>query len=219
MSVDDAALRAARTQIVSTCRALAGRKLVYGTSGNVSVRLGDVIAVSPSTVPYDEMTPEMVCLVDLQGNILSQAGPNPSSEVPLHTAVYAATEAEAIVHAHSPAAVAAGSVFDEIPAIHYMVRGFGGAVPVVPYARFGSTLLAEHVAEAMSVGDRTAVLMRNHGGATTAATLPEALDRYEALEWLCDVYLRAASAGSPALLTQDDLDEVTRAAKKKGYRP
>lgn len=210
-----AALEQAQRDVVAVCQALSARGLVYGTAGNVSIRVGETVVISPSSVRYETMTPEMVCMVNLDGERVYQGDHNPSSEVPMHLGIYRSTDALAVVHGHSPAAVAAGAVFDEIPAIHYVARNLGGAIPVVKYSRFGSDALAHDIAEALH--NRNGALMRNHGAVTTGATVDEALERYAALEWLCDVTLRARSVGEPAVLSQAQLDEVTEAAKERGY--
>src|ERR1700742_3892845 len=96
----------AREAIVSACRELARDGLVVGTAGNVSVRDGDLVAVTPSGVRYAAITPDLVGVHRLDGTPV-EAPLKPSSELPLHLAVYAARpEAGAVVHAHSLAATA-----------------------------------------------------------------------------------------------------------------
>ena len=138
--------------------------LVVGTSGNVSVRAGDLVAVSPSGVDYAELTVGLVGVHRLDGTPV-EAPLRPTSEMPLHLGVYAATGAAAIVHTHSVAATALSTLADELPALHYHVAMFGGPVAVAPYATYGSQELADHVVAALR--DRTACLMANHGAVTT----------------------------------------------------
>jgi|SRR5690554_2450767 len=207
---------AARQLIIDTCQRLAETGLVYGTAGNVSTRIGDRILISPSTVAYDDLTPELICEVGLDGVALAGQPARASSEVPLHLGLYRNSDAAAIVHVHSPAAVAVGLVVDEIPPIHYMIRQFGGPVRVADYATFGSAELAENVQRAMD--SRTAGLMRNHGAVAIGSSLGEAFDRCAQLEWLCDVYLRALSAGTPRVLPEEELQVVADAAAERGYR-
>jgi L-fuculose-phosphate aldolase len=206
-------LRAAREAIVATCQELSRAGLVVGTAGNVSVRSGGLVAVSPSGLRYAELTPELVGVHRLDGTAV-EAPLRPTSELPLHLAIYAARpEVGAIVHTHSPAATALSTLVDEIPPVHYYVAMFGGPVIVAPYATYGTEELARNVVEALR--DRTGCLMGNHGAVTVGPDLMSAHDKSGYLEWLCEVYLRASSAGSPRLLPAAEIDAV--GAKMAGY--
>src|ERR1700683_5510011 len=141
-------LEQARDDVVRTCRELAAAGLVVGTSGNVSVRAGDLIAVSPSGLDYADLTAGLVGVHRLDGAPV-QAPLRPTSEMPLHLAVYAATGAGAIVHTHPVAATAVSTLTAALPAIHCYVAMFGGPVPVAPYATYGTEQLARNVATAL----------------------------------------------------------------------
>ena len=97
--------------------------------------------------------------------------------------------------------------------MHYYLAMFGGPVLVAPYATYGTDELARNVVRALR--GRTGCLMGNHGAVTIGPGLMSAHDKSVYLEWLCDVYLRASSAGSPRLLSPAELDVV--AAKMAGY--
>jgi L-fuculose-phosphate aldolase len=202
-----------RAAIVSACHELARAGLVVGTAGNVSVRAGDLVAVTPSGLRYAELTPELVGVHRLDGAAV-EAPLKPTSELPLHLAVYQdRPEAGAVVHTHSPAATALSTLVDEVPAVHYYTALFGGPVRVAPYAAYGSAELARGVTEALRM--RTGALMGSHGAVTLGPDLAAALDKSVYLEWLCDVYLRAASAGTPRLLPAAEISAV--AARMAGY--
>jgi len=125
-------LPAAREAIVTTCQELSRSGLVVGTAGNVSVRDGDLVAVSPSGLRYADLTPELVGVHRLDGAAV-EGVLAPTSELPLHLAIYAARpEVGAVVHTHSPAATALSTLVDEIPPVHYYVAMFGGPVIVAP---------------------------------------------------------------------------------------
>jgi L-fuculose-phosphate aldolase len=203
----------AREAIVTTCLELSRAGLVVGTAGNVSVRDGDLVAVTPSGVRYPRLTPELVGVHRLDGTAV-EAPLAPTSELPLHLAIYAARpEAGAVVHTHSPAATALSALADEVPAVHYYVAVFGGPVRVAPYATYGTEELAHNTVDALR--DRTACLMGNHGAVAVGPDLATAQDKSAYLEWLCDVYLRALSAGTPRLLSPARIAEA--AAKLTGY--
>jgi len=208
-------LEQARNELVGACRELAAAGLVVVTSGNVSVRAGDLVAVSPSGVDYAELTADLVGLHRLDGTAV-EAPLRPTSEMPLHLGIYAATRVAAIVHTHPVAATALSTLADELPAIHYQVAMFGGPVAVAPYATYGSEELARNVVAALR--DRTACLMASHGAVTTGPDMRSALIGSRHLEWLCEVYLRALAVGphlAPRLLPADEIALV--ASKLAGY--
>ena len=201
-----------RNDVVRVCRELAASGLVVGTSGNVSARDGDLVVVSPSGVDYAELTADLVGVHRLDGTPV-EAVLRPTSELPLHLGVYAATGAAAIVHTHSVAATALSTVAGELPAVHYYVAMFGGPVRVAPYATYGTDELAGHVVRALR--GRTACLMANHGAVVTGPDLRAALDGGRFLEWLCEVYLRALPGGAPRVLPAAEIELV--AAKLAAY--
>jgi L-fuculose-phosphate aldolase len=210
-------LTAAREAIVTTCQELSRAGLVVGTAGNVSVREGDLVAVTPSGVRYAALAPDLVGVHRLDGAPVA-APLAPTSELPLHLAVYAArSEARAIVHTHSPAATALSALVDEVPAVHYYTELFGGPVRVAPYATYGTEELARNVVHALR--DRTACLMGNHGAVIVGPDLAGAHEKSGYLEWLCDVYLRAASAGTPRLLSPAQLAAVAAKLAGRGRPP
>ncbi|WP_236245375.1 class II aldolase/adducin family protein [Streptomyces sp. CC210A] len=212
---EDPALRDAWGALVETARRTVADGLVVGTSGNVSVRVGDLVLVTPTGVPYDRLTPADALAVDLDGRrVLGSLAP--TSELPLHLALYRATGAGAVVHTHAVHATAVSTLVDELPPIHYMTAALGGPVRVAPYALYGTPQLADGMLTALA-GGRTGCLLRNHGAVTYGATLEQAYDRTAQLEWMCRVWLAATGPGgrTPTLLTPAELSEA--AAKLHGY--
>jgi L-fuculose-phosphate aldolase len=199
-----------RAQIVHHAKQLKPDGLVVGTSGNLSVRVGDVVLASPSGLDYDDLTPELVCVCDLDGNLLE--GPlEPTSEMPLHLSVYHSTPHTAVVHTHARAAAAVSVLVKELPPIHYMTAMFGGIIRVADYATYGTPELAASVGKAMD--GRTGCLMANHGTVAAGPSLANAYLLNQHLEWLCDVWLRAATAGAalgvrPAVLDEAEIARV-----------
>lgn len=192
-----------RELIIEYGRRMLTDGLTVGTSGNISVRVGENIAITPSGVEYEALAPEDICVITLDGDHVD--GPdNPSSEVPMHTVVYQNTDALAVVHTHPVYATVLGTLVDEIPPIHYMLALLGGPVRVAPYAQFGTQELARRCSEAMK--DRYGVLLRNHGATTYGGTLAKAYSRSIYLEWLCRIYCEAKALGEPRLLTAAEFD-------------
>ncbi|MEV8394415.1 MULTISPECIES: class II aldolase/adducin family protein [unclassified Streptomyces] len=211
------AIAGAWRELVATARRTAGEGLVVGTSGNVSVRIGELILVTPSGVPYDQLTAEDTVGVDLGGRqVLGEF--TPTSELPLHLAVYRNTSATALVHTHAVHATAVSTLVPELPLIHYMAAALGGAVRVAPYALYGSDELAAHMLHALR--DRNACLLQNHGTVAYGDSLAQAYDRTAQLEWMCRLWLTASSlpGRTPTLLTEAQLDEVGQRLKGYGQR-
>lgn len=204
---DEAGLQAADA-VIEYGRRLNADGLAIGPAGNISVRVGVHIAISPSQIPYESVTRETVCFVDLAGAQVGGAA-QPSSELGLHLKLYRETDARAVVHTHSPRAVALSTVRDVIPAVHYCVLRLGGDdVRVAPYRRFGSAELAEVAVEAAR--GRCAAVLQNHGTVTHGRSLAEAYERAQLLEFLAGVYLDACTLGEPRILTSDELRDVNR---------
>ncbi|WP_067173289.1 class II aldolase/adducin family protein [Microtetraspora niveoalba] len=187
--------------------------LVIGTSGNLSVRQGDLVAVTPSGVALDRLNPEDCPVLDLEGNPV-EGEARPSSETPMHLAVYASTDARAVVHTHSVFATVVATTMTELPPIHYNALLLGGAVRVAPYATYGTPELAANVRAALA--GKQAALLANHGGVTIGSTLEKAFEATRLLEWLCEVYVRALGVGTPAVLTDEQLAAVVERAFSPG---
>jgi L-fuculose-phosphate aldolase len=212
-------LQAARTQLVSYSARLLDDGLAVGSAGNISVRAGEIVAITPSGVSYTELHPADICPITLDGTQLGSTGhgaqETPSSETPMHLAIYAATGAAAVVHTHSPEVIALSATRLELPAIHYAITGLGGPVRVAPYVRFGSAGLAEAAVEALE--GRSAVILRNHGAVTYGRDLAQAYDRALLLEWLARTYRMALCYGEPAILSAAELDEVMAETRRRRY--
>ncbi|MBA4859844.1 class II aldolase/adducin family protein [Streptomyces sp. PSKA54] len=201
-------------ELVATARRTVTDGLVVGTSGNVSVRVGGTVLVTPSGVPYDRLTAQDAVAVDLDGKqLLGDLAP--TSELPMHLAIYRSTGAGAVVHTHAVHATAVSTLVPELPLIHYMAAALGGPVRVARYALYGTDELAENMLRALE--DRTGCLLQNHGTVTYGATLDQAYDRTAQLEWMCRVWLTASAlpGRSPTLLSRDQLREVEE--KLRGY--
>ena len=207
-------LQAAREQLVSYSGRLVADGLAVGAAGNLSVRVGDLVAITPSGISYDELTWADICVVSLVGEEV-EASETPSSELPMHLAVYAATGAGAVVHTHSAEVIALSAARDELPAIHYAIARLGGPVRVAQYTRFGSDQLA--AAATAALDGRCAAILQNHGAICHGPSLAAAYDNALLLEWLARVYRLARSYGDPRILTIAELDEVSAESRRRRY--
>jgi L-fuculose-phosphate aldolase len=177
------------------------RGLIVGSSGNVSGRAPDGMVITPSGA--DPATAPDLVSVSPDGAVLDAA--TPSSEWAMHAAIYrVCPEAAFVVHTHADACTALACLGSELPAFHYMVVQFGGTnVRCAPYVTFGTAALADLAAEA--IRDRSACLLANHGMIVCATTAVQALSRAVLLETLCRQYLLALAAGTPRLLTKQEM--------------
>jgi L-fuculose-phosphate aldolase len=211
----------ARAAVVAAARRLDELGLNYGRTGNVGLRVPGGLLVTPSGVPPDELTPEMV--VELDGTGRPRPGQLvPTSEWQLHAGILAARpDVGGVVHTHSPEATAAACLRRPLPAVHYVVAKLGGPqVPCAPYATYGSAELAANVVQALGLG--AACLMANHGAVTVAASLDVAVELAADVEWLAGVHRRAlqlaAVVGDAALPVVLDDEEIERVAERlHGY--
>jgi len=207
-------LQAARQQLASYSARLIADGLAVGTAGNMSVRLGDLVAITPSGLSYTELRPHDICVVTSTGREV-EVPESPSSELAMHLAIYAATKASAIVHTHSAEVIALSATCDELPAVHYAITNLGGPIRVAAYSRFGSAGLAEAAVTALN--GRRAAILQNHGAICYGDGLAQAYDRALLLEWLARVYRLARCYGEPRILSAAELDEVAAEARRRRY--
>jgi len=198
-----------REALIAAARAMAPLGINQGAAGNISLRAGHKMLITPSAIPYDNITPDMIAAMPIETDYGTWQGPKrPSSEWRFHLDILRARpEIGAIVHTHAPHATAIAMTRRDIPACHYMITRFGGAtVRCAPYALFGTPELSTLALEALK--DRTACLLANHGFITTGPTLDAAMEAAVELEALSKQYILSLTIGGPVLLS----DEQTKAA-------
>jgi L-fuculose-phosphate aldolase len=209
-----------RRGIIAACRTMNDAGINQGTSGNISARYRDVMLITPSGVPYEEMAPEDVARMPIEGEYGSWEGPmRPSSEWRFHLDIMRARpEVGAVVHAHSLYATALAICGKPIPAMHYMIAAAGGSsIRVAPYATYGTKELSEHALQALE--GRTCCLLANHGMIATGANLKRAMWLAVELETLARQYYLALAIGGPKLLPDAEIDHVIEKFKDYGPRP
>ena len=202
-----------RRALADACHRLAAAGLVIGTAGNLSVRSGEHVVVTPTGCVLEDVSPDAMAVVAVEGDAVEG---EPTSELGLHLGVYRDRDwVGAVVHTHSPMATAVGCVLDELPAIHYAMLALGGSVRVAPYATFGSDELHRVVLEALD--GRLAALMRNHGTLNCGPSLEAAVEGAELLEWACSLYWHASQIGEPSVLTDEQLADVAAQVQRLSY--
>ena len=195
-----------RAGLLDTAREMAHCGLNAGTAGNASVRCTRGFLITPTGRPYDELSPDDMALMGMDG---SWHGPfAPSSEWRIHRDILAARpDVGAVLHAHSPFATALACHRRDIPAFHYMIARFGGSdIRCAPYATFGTQALSDGALAALE--GRSACLLANHGMLVFGADLRRTLALAIEFETLCEHYWRACQLGTPSILSEAEMAEV-----------
>ncbi|WP_137157745.1 class II aldolase/adducin family protein [Rhizobium sp. FKL33] len=208
-----------RRSIIESCRAMNASGLNQGTSGNISVRYGESMLISPSSIPYDEVTADMIASMPITGERGAYDGPKvPSVEWPFHLDIMRSRpDVNAVVHTHAPFSTILAIARKPIPACHYMIAAFGGNdVRVADYARYGTQDLSDSVLRALE--GRTACLMANHGMLACGDSLKKAMWRAVELETIAKQYYHSLLIGGPALLPDEEIAGVVSAFSGYGLK-
>ncbi len=211
-----------RQAVVSYAQQLTHRRLVRGTGGNISVldKQSGLVAITPSGMDYQTMTPADITLVDLEGNIV-EGERKPSSELEMHLACYRGRgDVAAVVHTHSTFATVLACMGRDIQPIHYLI-GYGGGdcVPCLPYRTFGTNDLANQVGDYFAQNpNQTGLLLGNHGLIAVGNSLNFAFDAAEELEFVCEIDYRTQLAGGGTLLNSQEMAVVNEKFKSYGQK-
>ena len=210
--------RAAREAVIAAARRTMALGLTHGTSGNVSVRDGTGLLITPTAIPYDALGPDDIVRLDADGRP-APGQRAPSTEWRIHRDLYAARpDLGAVVHAHPPHATAIACLRKDLPAVHYMVALAGGSsVRCAAYATFGTPELS--AAALAALDGRKACLLANHGLVAAGADLDEAVRVAEETERVAEVYWLALAAGTPCLLDDAEMARVVERFREYGRRP
>ena len=207
---------ALRRKIIAACHEMNALGINQGTSGNVSARVAGDFLITPSGVPYDEMAPEQVVEMDLEGGHRGDFAP--SSEWRMHRDIYRGRpEAGAVVHTHATFCTALACLRREIPAFHYMVAVAGGTnIRCAGYATFGTQALSDTMLRALE--GRAACLLANHGMICFGPELKKALALAVEVETLARQYWHACQAGDPVLLSDEEMTAVLERFESYGQQ-
>ncbi|MBP2313175.1 class II aldolase/adducin family protein [Azospirillum soli] len=204
-----------RHALVETCLAMNASGINQGASGNLSVRVEGGFLITPTSLPYDEMTPADVVEMGFDGTYLGSR--RPSSEWRFHRDILKARpDVEVVLHAHPTFATALAVHGRGIPSFHYMVALAGGdSIRCAPYATFGTQELSDNAVAALE--GRMACLLANHGmivlGKTTKAALALAVE----VEALARQYLYAHLLGEPVILPPEEIERVADKMRRMKY--
>jgi len=190
-----------RQEVVRVSQAVYAKGWVANHDGNVTARLADGRYVStPTAVSKGQVTPEMLIVVDGEGQVL-QGTRKAFSELKLHLAAYRSRgDVAAVLHAHPPhatgmavAGVGLGSPFMAEPVV-----SLGAEIPLIPFGLPGDPELDLNIARALQSAD--AVMLGSHGMLTVGPDLDTCFLRMELVEHLCKIYLAAQQVGGPRRL-------------------
>jgi L-fuculose-phosphate aldolase len=205
--------REKRQSIIDACLRMNAIGINQGTSGNISLRHDAGMLITPTSLPYEEMTPEQIVLMDFDGGFAPAQ--KPSSEWRFHLDILKARpEVNAVVHAHPPDATTLAIMGRAIPPVHYMIAAAGGdTIRCAPYATFGTEQLSRHAVSALE--GRLACLLAHHGMIAIGPSLARAMWLAVEVEALARQYHGCLQIGTPPLLSRAEIDNVRE--RMKGY--
>jgi L-fuculose-phosphate aldolase len=215
MKTDESTLRRA---MIAQCRRMNAIGLNQGTSGNISARCGGRMLITPSAVPYDEMEPEMIAAMPIEGEGAWEGSVAPSSEWRFHLDLTRSRpDIGAIVHSHAIHCTTLAIARRPIPALHYMIAAFGGTdIRCADYATFGTEALSRAVLAAMQ--GRNACLMANHGMIAAGPDLDQAMWLAVELETLARQYFNTLLIGGPVLLGEAEIADAAKSFANYGLQ-
>jgi L-ribulose-5-phosphate 4-epimerase len=200
-----------RSEISRLHAELPRNNLVTWTSGNVSGRDPEsgLVVIKPSGIRYQDLTPESMCVVNLDGKMIE--GKNkPSSDTFAHVYVYRhRTDVHGIVHTHSTFATAWAAVGRPIPVVLTAICDeFGGPIPVGEYAKIGGDEIGKVILS--SIGSSPAILMKNHGVFTIGKTAEAAVKAAVMVEDIARTVFYAFQLGKPDEIPPDEVARTHR---------
>src|ERR1700743_3158270 len=207
--------REKRQSIINACLRMNELGINQGTSGNISLRHEDGRLLPRTSVPYEEMEPEQIVHMKLDGSFDPKQ--RPSSEWRFHLDILRSRpEVNAVVHMPPPYATILAIMGLEIPPIHYMIACVGGDnIRCAPYATFGSQELSDHAVKALQ--DRMACLLAQHGMIAVGPSLTKAMWLAVEVETLARQYHGCLQIGTPPLLPRAEIENVL--GRIAGYGP
>jgi L-ribulose-5-phosphate 4-epimerase len=198
-----------KEELVQLHLELPKNNLVAWTSGNVSARDSEtgLIAIKASGVRYEDLRPEHMVVVDLDGNLV-EGDLKPSSDTASHLYIYRhRPDVGGVVHTHSRYATAFAAVGKEIPCVlTAMGDEFGGPIPCGGFALIGDEAIGKVVVE--TIGKSPAVLLKNHGVFTVGKNATAAVKAAVMTEDVAATVWIALQIGTPDVIPQEDVEKL-----------
>jgi len=207
-------VRGLREELLQVLRELYAVGCITATGGNISIRVPDTdwVLITPGGLFKGGLRAEDLVVVDLDGRVLDADAPPPSSEWPMHCAVYRARqEVGAVIHAHAPQATILG--MSGLPFLPVSTESAClGDLPRVPFIMPGTKELAQATVKAL--GDGPAVLLQNHGMLAAAGDLRRAANLVEVVERTAEVILGCCAVGKEPPTLPEDVVAVLRESER-----
>lgn len=205
-----------RKKIIEYSLRAIDERLTNGTSGNISIYNRDLnlVAISPTGISYNKLKPEMISIVDMDGNLIE--GLKPSSEIEMHLIMYKnRDDINSVVHTHPVYTTVLACLREKLPAIDYMVAVTGDKeVRCAEYASYGTKRLAENAYEMMGMSN--AVILANHGLTTVGKDLANAYNITVQVEYVSSLYIKAKAIGNPMVVEDEEMDKILLRFKSYG---
>jgi len=202
-------LEALREELHQLHMELPENELVKWTGGNISARDPEsgYVVIKPSGIRYEDLNPEYMVIVDLEGNVI-EGDLNPSSDTASHLYIYRhRSDVNGVAHTHSPYATAFAVAGKPIPVyLTAIADEFGGPIPCGGFALIGSEAIGKVVLEA--IGDSPAVLLKNHGVFTVGATVKSAVKAAVMTEDVAKTVWLALQIGRPEEIPAEDVETL-----------
>lgn len=207
---------ALREEIIENGLKMNTTGLNQGTSGNLSVRSGDGFLITPSGIPYEQLQPQDIVTMSMDGSYKHDLAP--SSEWRFHRDILRdKPDVNAVVHAHPTYCTTLAILGREIPAIHYMIAAAGGnSIRCARYETYGTEELSRAALAALQ--GRAACLLANHGMIATGPSLAKSMWLAVEVETLAQQYCNALQLGQPNILSDEEIDRVIEKFKNYGIK-
>ncbi len=201
-------------ELIKTCIEMESRGINQGTSGNLSIRYKNSFLITPSSISYNDMTPEDIVEMDWEGRF---TGKQPSSEWRFHRDILKSrNDINVVLHCHSINATSLSCHNRNIPAFHYIVGLAGGNnIRCAKYATFGTQELSDNAL--IAIKDRLACLLGHHGMICLGKTLKQALMLGCEVEAMSKMYIKALSIGNTDILSEEEMVKVVKQMERMSY--
>ena len=208
-----------RTLLADIGREFLGTGMTVATGGNISLRVpGEgVMIITPSGMDYRTLAGEDMCILEVETGKQVEGERTPSSETPMHLAVYRKRDDfNAVAHTHPPYCTAFSMIRESIPLVHYLIPVLGSSIPVAEYATYGTEAMGPAALAALE--ESAAVILPNHGLLTAGADITQAVNRSGIAEYIAHSYALARGLGTPVILPDKEAGNLREQFGKYGQR-
>ena len=205
-----------KREIIKSALKLVKYGLIRLSGGNLSVKIGKkYVIVTPSGMDYEEISIKDMVVIDINGNII-EGFRKPSVDIKALIYIYRNMEhVNAVIHAHTVYATCVGLLGDKLPSVvTTLANAVGGEVKVAPFS--SATSIEMGMRTVANIGDKKAIILKNHGVITIGETLKEAMYALVYLEEAAKIFCVSRSIGQPTLLTEKQTKEAVEVFKKYG---